>query len=332
LADGVNVFTGANAQGKTSILEAVCCLLRLQSPRTSSRKDLIRVESASFAVEGRFQGRKLLHSYDGSRRKLAVDGSESRKTRDYLESSGLVVWMGNDDLQLIKGSSENRRRYLDFIGAQIHPPYRPALKAYEKALRTRNFLLKAPSPNWAQIDAYGKILIDQGIILTAVRSALVTNLLPHAADAQEKVSGVSESLGLLYKDGSGEDYAAALRDSRHEERRLKKTVFGPHRDDLSISINGMTAGGFASEGQQRTVALALKLAQSRLLENRGGAPPIMLIDDIFGELDQARRNALLSYLPPGSQKLITTTFLDWADAPGGMDRCFEVSAGEVTAS
>jgi len=215
-----------------------------------------------------------------------------------------------------RGGGEGRRRYLDFIASQIFPGYRQALKSYDKALRSRNYLLKRDaSPRWPEIDAYSRLLHDYGQVLSSSRRVLIERLKPKAAEAQIRISGSAEALALSYESASGEgdDLLSLLRERRDEEVRRRQTAAGPHRDDLILELNGMPAAKFASEGQQRTVALALKLGQTNLfLEDRNEAP-LMLIDDVFGELDPERRNALMANWPATSQKLITTTHLDWLD-------------------
>lgn len=319
LTGGVTLFHGNNAQGKTSILEAACVLLRLQSPRASRLADCIRFSEKAFAIGGRLHGRddaQLRFQYRESGRRLLVDGETQGRGADYLRHSALVVWMANDDLALVRGGGDGRRRYLDFMASQLFPGYRDALKSYEKALRSRNFLLKRDaSPKWDQVDAYTRILHEQGAVLTRARRELIARLEPAAADSQRRISGVDEELTMRYESASGEgdDLAATLRERRGEETRRRQTVAGPHRDDLALFVHGMPAAQFASEGQQRTLALALKLGQSRLFLDARDEAPVMLIDDVFGELDPARRNALMAAWPEASQKLITTTHLDWLD-------------------
>ena len=314
LDGGVTLFVGDNAQGKTSVLEAVCVLLRLQSPRAGGVAELTRFGSGGFAVEAEFGERSLLYSVSGSRRRMAVDGDAVRRRGDYLAQTGLVVWMGNDDLSLIRAGGEARRRYMDFAAAQIHPGYRTALRCYERSLRARNFLFKRDArPKWDQIDAYTKLLVEHGTMIAEVRADLVEALSGPAAEAQRQVSGRDEPLSIDYTRSGGEDLAAAFEQSAAEDARRRQTLVGPHRDDVSLEINSLPAAQFASEGQQRTLALALKLAQAAVLREVKGADPILLIDDIFGELDNARRNALLAYLPATAQKLITTTHLGWAE-------------------
>ncbi len=331
LGDHLTLFTGDNAQGKTSLLEAVCVLLRLQSPRTSTGKELARFGSTGFGIAGTLHGQELTHTTAGSDKKLLLNGEPARRTADYLAASGLVVWMGNGDLELVTGTGEPRRRFLDFLGSQLYPEYRPALKAYEKALRQRNFLLKRDAtPPWREIDAYTSVLAPHGQTLLALRAALLQALTPHAAAAHAAISAVPEVLSLTFIPGGDEEnLTAQLLEHRAEEARRRVTVRGPHRDDFAIALNELPAGTFASEGQQRTLALALKLAQATLLHEARQQAPILLLDDIFGELDPHRRNALLTALPAGSQKLITTTHLGWLDAPPADARHYQVERGTL---
>ncbi len=342
LGAGVTLFVGDNAQGKTSILEAACILMRLQSPRASSIGDVLQFECDGTAVSGEFGDCELRFQYREGRgrgRSLSVDGETQRRPGEYLRSSGRVVWMANDDLALVRAGGEGRRRYLDFMASQLAPAYRPALRAYEKAIRARNFLLKRDAvPKWQEVDAYTQLVVEHGAVLTEQRRQLVEKLQPLAQAAQASISGrndsetESEALTVNYRSGSGEggDLAAELLQRRGEESRRRQTVAGPHRDDLELMINRMPAAKFASEGQQRTLALALKLAQAQLFVNQGGAPPLLLIDDVFGELDPGRRNALMGAWPKTSQKLITTTHLDWLEEAGFLGvRVLRVAAGAV---
>ncbi len=322
IAPGVQFFTGDNAQGKTSILEAACVLLRLASPRSPTLTPLIRQEARGFALQGYWGSRQLQFYHSAERRKLVLDGVEQSGTAEYLRAARLV-YFSNTDVELVRGPADGRRRFLDFLGSQIEPLYRSSLRAYERALRSRNRLLKAVPVRWREVEAYDTPLLDAGRLLTDLRRSLVAELVPWAASAQaairtEAATGGPEALSLQYQPGAGEDFAARLRESREEEARLRQTRVGPHRDDLSLCLGGQPVGVYGSEGQQRTTALALKLAQARLLEAVWKQPPLLLLDDIFGELDVTRRNALLNALPTNAQQLITTTHLDWLrDAPSG---------------
>lgn len=328
LAPGLNVFSGPNAQGKTSILEAACVLLRLQSPRVSALGHAIQHDRRGFALGGHCAGRHLQFYFSRERKKLALDSVAQSSSRDYLEVARLV-YFSNPDIELVRGAGEGRRRFLDFAASQLDATYRAHLRSYERALRSRNHLLKAPRPNWRQIDAFEQPLVENGTAVAAARAKLIAALAPHAAAAQRAISGPAEILDLEYLPGSGGgDFARELAASRGEDQRLRQTSVGPHRDDLALFLSDRDSE-FASEGQQRSIALALKLAQARLLEARTGTPPLLLLDDIFGELDPARRNALLQSLPAHAQQLVTTTHLGWMEETKAA-RLFQLSAGELS--
>jgi DNA replication and repair protein RecF len=321
-ASGV-ILTGQNAQGKTSILEAVCMLVRLHSPRTHRLGTMTRMGAPGFGIAGDPWGqeRKIVHSREGL--SLTVDDELRASQSAYLADGGLVVWMGNEDLELIRGPGEGRRRYLDFLGSQIDPDYRRSWSRYRRALRAKNLLLKEGRSRDAEIASYEEILIEHGEILMAIRSKLVAGLAPLADAAQRAVSGKDEPLTLRYLPAGGPSLRDSMLQAREREIRLRQAVVGPHRDDLELRLHGVPASEFASEGQQRTIALALKLAQGTLLEQRAGKSPLYLMDDIFGELDPARRNALMTYLPAAAQKWITTTHLGWLEettALGGLGK------------
>ena len=310
---GYNFFIGQNGQGKTSILEAACVLLRLQSQRSSTLAPAVRFGQKAFAVAGRIENHTLDFRYSVLRRKVALDQVEQRTLGEYLRLAR-VVSFANTDIELVRGTSDARRRYLDFLAAQIEPLYRPTLRAYDRALRSRNALLKSGQPRPREIAAYNAPLIEHGIKLMTIRARLSERLAPLAAAAHRQISGVDEVLDLRFAAGAAEDFARDLAESQSRESRLRQTVVGPHRDDIELAVQGKPAQQFASEGQQRTLALALKIAQAQVFAIEEGSPPLLLIDDIFGELDPARRNALLQCLPADAQKLVTATTIDWRDA------------------
>ena len=315
---GPQFFVGDNAQGKTSILEAICVLLRLSSPRSTQLAPLIRTGGRGFAVQGSFNARHLQFYFSPERKKLVLDSVEQTGTAEYLRVAKLVCF-SNSDLELVRGGSEGRRKFLDFLGGQIEPLYRSNARAYERALRSRNRLLKANPIRHREVEAYNQPLIETGEMLTHLRRNLVTELSPWAERSYRSVAaerqGEAEHLGLTYEPGAGESLAERLAATREEEMRLRQTFVGPHRDDMAVLIDGQAAGTYASEGQQRTAALSLRLAQAGLLDAVWKKPPILLLDDTFGELDPARRNALIAALPAGAQQFIATTHLQWLHEP-----------------
>jgi DNA replication and repair protein RecF len=308
-APGTNFIVGPNAHGKTSLLEAACILLRLQSPRISQLARVVQHGRRGFVTDGWHGARHMQFYFGTERKKLALDSVEQTNAKEWLQI-GRAVWFGNDDIELVRGSAEKRRRFMDFTGMQRDAGYRTSLRSFEHALRSRNHLLKQPSPRWREIAAFDPPLIEHGSYVSAARRNLIGELQTEAEAAHFAISGNRESLRLEYIAGDGGDFASTLAAAQREDARLRQTTVGPHRDDVHFSLNGISADD-ASEGQQRTLVLALKLGAARLLERHFGAPPLLLLDDIFGELDPQRRNALLAALPANAQRIITTTHLDW---------------------
>lgn len=311
---GLNFIVGPNAHGKTSLLEAACVLLRLASPRVGRLHHLIQHGRRGFVVDGYFGARHLQFYFSTARKKLALDEVEQKSAAEYLQV-GRLVYFSNTDIDLVRGTGSARRRFLDFLAAQRVAGYRAALRSFERALRSRNLLLKASQPNWREIAAFDEPLLRHGVFLTGARAALLHDLQPFAEQAHRAISGGRETLQLQYQPGAGADFAESLARMRGEDARLRQTSSGPHRDELAYVLNGHPSA-YASEGQQRTLVLALKLGAARLLAGQAEPPPLLLLDDIFGELDPGRRNALLAALPAQSQKLITTTHLDWMPPDG----------------
>ena len=324
---GANFIVGCNAHGKTSLLEAACLLLRLQSPRTNSPSECVRFGERGFAIDGRHSGRHLALKFENRLKHFVLDSKPQAAASDYL-AVARVAWISNSDLDLVKGGASFRRRYLDFLGVQSLPGYLKSLRSYERALRSRNALLKEGRP-WQEISAFDAPLCEAGDQLLSARILLCKDLAPRVSAAYQEISDSQESLEICYKSGAETPMQAALDGARDDDSRLRVTTRGPHRDDLLLMLNGKPASIFASEGQQRSSALGLKLAQSLQLAEGCGQSPLYLIDDVFGELDARRRHNLLSALPSKAQKLITTTSLGWLSESPWPARIFELSQGKL---
>ena len=330
-APGHNYLVGPNSQGKSTLLEAVCILLRLQSPRTKSLKHVIAHGKSGFAVQGSFASRLLQFYFGHKKKKLALDTVEQSSAAEYL-NLGNIVFLANSDIELITGSAEKRRVFLDFLAMQVFPGYRKELRNYTRALRHRNALLKEPKLNWQQIDSYTPILAGAGDVLLENRKCLVQGLAPETRRIQRQISNGQEPLlELSYQSSAEGSLREALLHSRSEEVRLRQTLVGPHRDDLLLSFEGSALANFSSEGQQRTAALSLKLAQREILRAYSKNDPILLLDDVFGELDTDRRNALLQELPRDSQVFIAATSLAWMES-GQSGALFQVGNGTITSN
>lgn len=305
------VLVGQNAQGKTSLIEAICVALSLHSPRTKRFDKLCEHGANEFGIS--------LDTDEGSRRlawkdrklTMVVRGTPCRDFSDYLRDSSPIAWLSNRDIALVTGSAEERRHYLDFLGSQWHPLYRDSLQSYRKALKCRNALLRNPRHTAASLEPYNELLVRHGSLLIELRKQLLRLLQPHVAHNHLQISGKEETVSLLYAPSVSGDLREALGHVYKTDIRSGCTTIGPHRDDFLLNLRGVNAAEFASEGQQRTLSTALQLSQSSLLQEETGRFPILLIDDIFGELDTTRRQALLATLPTTAQVFITTTHLDW---------------------
>ncbi|MFQ3578422.1 MAG: DNA replication and repair protein RecF, partial [Verrucomicrobiia bacterium] len=304
LGSGTTLFVGSNGNGKTSLLEAACVLLRLNSPRTARLGLTIRHGTEEAALAG-LVGEHRIDLYLGRhKRRVCLDGIEKADLSECF-SLQRVVWFGNTDIQLATGPADLRRRFLDFLGSQAIPGYRRVMAAYDRALRSRNTLLR--KGQFAAAEAFNGPLLATGHELTQLRITLVTDLEHHFKMAYHLVSA-GEQVQITYKQGATENMARALAESRQRERLLGYTIAGPHRDDLLLNVRGHSVATHGSEGQQRSVAIALKLAQRSLIESANGIAPLLLVDDVFGELDRERRSALLSELSqPDRQALVSTT-------------------------
>lgn len=306
------LLLGENAQGKTSLIEAVCVALSLHSPRTGRLSRLACHGCSRFGIslQTDMDTRRLI--WEPHRLEMSVDGMPRRDYAEYLADAPPVVWLGNKDMALVIGAAEQRREYMDFVGSQWHPEYRAHLLAYRRALKARNVLLRHPQRQESALRSYARVLAAHGEALLALRAQLLALLTPHVTQHHERIAASrQETVQLRYEPATQLPLEAALEQSLEADLRAGFTTVGPHRDDLLLCVNGVPAAAFASEGQQRTLAIALILAQASLLHAETGTPPVLLIDDIFGELDPARRQALLATLPEDSQTFITTTHLHW---------------------
>ncbi len=268
-------------------------------------------------------------------RSLSLDARPVRKLSDYLGVLRAVVFC-TEDLLLVKGPAKARRRFLDLLLSQTHGTYLPLLQRYAKALRSRNALLKQPILEPAALESFSRELVAAGDELVRLRHELTPKLSPLVQSAYRQISNAAEELQLAYCPSVRADFAVELAQSRDRERSYRSTLVGPHRDDFQFLLNGRAAAQFGSEGQKRTLAIALKMAQAEYLTALHGSPPVLLIDDIMGELDLKRRTGLLPLLErthqARGQVFLTATEQNWPEELGRDGRRWTVREGSVSAT
>jgi len=276
--------------------------------------------------------REIKMFWSASERKLALDGQPVKKLTDYLGVLRTVVYC-TEDLQLVKGAARARRRFLDLLLAQTQPGYLPLLQRYMRAVRARNALLKHRVVDEAALDSFSQELVKLGDEIICTRRELAPKFSPLARLAYRRISNDAEELRIEYQPSVKKDFAVELAQTRSRERSYRSTLVGPHRDDLQLLLNGKSAAQFGSEGQKRTLAIALKMAQAEFLAGLHGSPPVLLIDDVMGELDVKRRSGFLPLLESArktrGQVFMTATEENWPRELGKDLQRWEVKNGAL---
>jgi DNA replication and repair protein RecF len=321
-APGFHLLLGDNAQGKTNILEAIYLLATLRSFRGVGGAQMIRHGQKGYFVGSQIvgQGQHEIKMYWSAReRSLSLDNRPVRKLADYLGVLRTVVFCTEDSL-LIKGPGRARRRFLDLLLSQTYPAYLPLLQRYTQALRSRNALLKQSSIDPAALEGFSRELVSAGEEIIRLRRDLAPRFSPLARLDYRRISHETEDLRFEYAPSVKGDFAVELAQSRARERTYRSTLIGPHRDEVQLLIDDRSAAQYASEGQKRTLAIALKMAQAEYLTGLHGAAPVLLIDDIMGELDLKRRSGLLPLLERAhhsrGQVFMTATDEHWPEELG----------------
>lgn len=313
---GVNAIVGANGQGKTNLTEALAYLSTMKSFRGVPTEAMIRNGAHSAFIRARVlhdDGREILieaRLSTQSRNQVLVNGTKLPKTRDLLGMVRTTVF-SPDDLDLVKGSPHLRRDFLDDSLVALSPKNDALRLEVDRILRQRNAVLKQSGGRLngavaSMLDLWDEKFSDLGTQLGKARSELVAKLTPFVIHAYEELAQKPSNIVIDYsptwlKIG----LAACLIESRTEDLRRIVTTVGPHRDDFEVSINNLPSRTHASQGEQRTMALALRLALHRFISQSVGEIPILILDDVLSELDPDRAQALLNHFPVG-QVLITT--------------------------
>lgn len=336
--DGINILYGDNAQGKTNILESLYVCATTKSHRGSKDKELIQFEQPEAHIRMMINKKGIDHKIDMHLRKqkgkgAAIDGIMVKKSSELLGMVHMILF-SPEDLSIIKNGPGERRRFLDMELCQLDKIYMSHLSNYNKVLNQRNTLLKQISfqKDLAEtLDIWDQQMVKYGVNIIKIRDTFVKELNEIISVIHEKLSGGREHLFLEYEPSVNIDmYEENLKKRREQDIRILSTGIGPHRDDISFLVNGMDIRKFGSQGQQRTAALSLKLAEIELVARRIKDKPVLLLDDVLSELDGNRKNYLMESIS-GIQTIITCTGLDeFVEGRLHIDQVIKVTNGTVS--
>jgi len=345
-SDGINIFCGDNAQGKTNILEAIYLCSTNKSHRGAKDREMIsfggeEAHLKMMALKGDMDYRIDMHLKKNRNKGIAVNSVPIRRTSDYL---GLIkcVFFSPEDLQIVKEGPSERRRFMDTELCMLDKIYLNALTQYKKALDQRNQLLKDISfePSLMEtLDLWDSQLVRFGKDIIDARKKFIGELRDIVTPVHSKLSGEREVLSVDYEpDVTSEEFDEEIKKSRDRDLRSKTTNRGPHRDDMSFLITTKKGDGeqsidariYGSQGQMRTCALSLKMSEIELLKRKTGDMPVLLLDDVLSELDSGRQQFLLNSIQ-GIQTMITCTGLeDFVRHQFEVHRVYRVIDGTVT--
>ena len=322
LSSGVNVLVGHNAAGKTNLVEALQLLTAGQSFRKPSPVELVRDGCSQGKVELSLEGEgrtlDMALSFEEGKRSFSRNGKRTTAAgvRGVLPS----VLFCPDHLDMVKRSARVRRATLDDFGIQLNERYAKLVSAYERTVEQRNNLLKDPYPDPGLLAAWDESLATTGAALLAHRRALLGRIRAHLVEVYREIAP-NEDVDVTYVPSIGElpeeredirvAFLDALAASRADELRRGMTLVGPHRDEVLFSIDGRAARDFGSQGQQRSLVLAWKIAEVQVTRDILGRAPLLLLDDVMSELDAGRREAIMAFIEGEIQTVITTTNLGY---------------------
>lgn len=315
----LNIIYGNNAQGKTNILEGIYTLLLTKSHRLNANNNLIKLGETYTKIVGIFDSNlidttlKLVIDENGKH--LEKNNSNIRKISDYISSSNIIIFYP-EDLNLIKGSPLDRRKYLNIELSQLYKNYIVILNDYNKLLKIRNDLLKklkiGLNVDLSYFNILTNYLIDRILKINEIRKEYFNNLNNYAPNIFEKISGY-KGYKISYKPNinleTKEELLQEFKKIYNDEINAGVTLIGPHKDDYEFYLGQNNLKDIGSQGQQRMGVLAMKLSEIKILENIKNDKPILLLDDVFSELDDNKKNMFLNYIKEGMQVIITTTDL-----------------------
>ena len=337
LTSGVTAILGDNGEGKTNLAEALAYLATLNSFRGAPNDAMVRVGAETAVIRSTIRhddGRETLIEAElarTGRNRVQVNRQKLGRVRELLGVVRVTVF-APDDLVLVKGGPGDRRRYMDDTLVALATKYDAIRLDIDRIVKQRNTLLKQAGGRLddeveTTLDVWDARFVDVADQFGYARATLVARIAPLVLDAYERLAGEPTPVELVYEpEWRRVGLGAALRQARPVDLRRGVSTVGPHRDELSVSIGGLPSRTHASQGEQRTLALALRLAAHELITERTGSPPVLVLDDVLSELDESRATALLGHLPEG-QVIITSA--SELPSTAHAERTLRVEAGRV---
>lgn len=332
-----NVLFGDNAQGKTNVLEGIYLCSTTRSHKGSKDKEMIKIgeEDAHlrmFVCKDQVKHKMDIHLKKSKAKGIAVDGIPIKKSGELLGISN-VIFFSPEDLSIIQNGPDARRKFIDMEICQLDKMYLFNLTKYKHVLKQRNELLKQISLKPELLDTlsiWSGQLVQYGTYIIRARKEFVDKLNGYIQDIHKELTGGLETMELIYEPNVAEEaFGQEIILSEKKDLFTKTTNVGPHRDDLSFISKNMDLRKYGSRGQQRTGALSLKLTEIRIVEEKTGEKPILLLDDVLSELDRKRQNFLLEHIK-GIQTIITCTGLEEFIKNGiNINKTFEIVSGSV---
>lgn len=336
-SSGTNILYGDNAQGKTNILEAVYLGATTKSHRGSKDKEIIRFGENESHIRIHLMKQDIGHQIDMHLKKsrtkgAAIDQIPIKRSSDLLGFVP-VIFFSPEDLSIIKNGPSERRKFLDIELSQLEKMYLHQLSSYNRVMAQRNNLLKQLAYQRElldTLDSWDLQLVKYGSEVIRYRQKFIEDLNEIIREIHKNLTGKKEKIVLKYDYSVNYDeFLTVLQRKREIDLKYASTGAGPHRDDIEFLVNGIDIRKFGSQGQQRTAALSLKLAQIELVKRQTGETPILLLDDVLSELDSSRKNYLLDSIKD-IQTLITCTGLEeFINSHLQIDKMFQVKSGKI---
>ncbi|MFQ8667127.1 DNA replication/repair protein RecF [Anaerostipes caccae] len=336
-SSGTNILYGDNAQGKTNILEAVYLGATTKSHRGSKDKEIIRFGENESHIRIHLMKQDIGHQIDMHLKKsrtkgAAIDRIPIKRSSDLLGFVP-VIFFSPEDLSIIKNGPSERRKFLDIELSQLEKMYLHQLSSYNRVMAHRNNLLKQLAYQRElldTLDSWDLQLVKYGSEVIRYRQKFIEDLNEIIREIHKNLTGKKEKIVLKYDYSVNYDeFLTVLQRKREIDLKYASTGAGPHRDDIEFLVNGIDIRKFGSQGQQRTAALSLKLAQIELVKRQTGETPILLLDDVLSELDSSRKNYLLDSIKD-IQTLITCTGLEeFINSHLQIDKMFQVKSGKI---